>query len=57
MLRYLDLVWQPDLLVLAGREFDKAAKNPTQLYSYLLAGGNLPAVPRRPGPKPRSGLC
>jgi hypothetical protein len=38
-------------------EFDKAAENPMELYFYLLGGGSLPEVPRRPGPKPRSGLC
>ncbi len=40
-----------------ARAFDKAAKNPMDLYLHLLAGGSLPEVPRRPGPKPRGGLC
>ncbi len=40
-----------------AREFDKAAKNPTELHSYLIGGRSRPCPPGRPGPKPRSGLC
>ncbi len=40
-----------------ARDFDKAAKSPMDMHVYLIAGGSLPEVPRRPGPKPRGGLC